>query len=96
VRYTIMLLAISAFCGLANAQDKGDRRGPPRGGPPISEEQKACLDGKLGVLNEGERPDRETMKAAFRDCKIKMPQRPPWAQHRKHHQDEQSEGEVGQ
>ena len=66
---SIMTLAISMLIGFAyssNAQQRGH-------GPQLTQEQKNCLESKIGKPGEGNRPSREQMDIAFSECGIQKP-----------------------
>lgn len=64
----------SAFeaCGIERPQG-GSMHGPRGGGPQLTDEQRSCLDGKIGAPGSGTRPSREQMEAAFSACGIQPP-----------------------
>lgn len=52
---------------------QGDSMHGPGGGPQLTDEQRSCLDGKIGAPGSGTRPSREQMEAAFSACGIQPP-----------------------
>jgi hypothetical protein len=59
---TLLISIITLFSGVSNAQF-----GPPLG-LQITEQQRQCLEAKLGKPDPSHRPSREIMEAAFKAC----------------------------
>jgi hypothetical protein len=72
----IVVLGLGSF---VNGDDSN--QGPPPGGHPphmkLTDEQRTCLEGKLGKPGEGPRPTREAMEAALKACGVPKPDGPP-------------------
>jgi hypothetical protein len=70
----VFVLSLATFVN----GDDSDSRLPPSNGPRphLTEEQRDCLDSKLGVPGQGERPTHEEMEAAFSACGIAKPEGP--------------------
>lgn len=66
-------LLLTLFTNTVMAEEKQHRRPPHHN---FTEEQRSCLEGKIGKPGEGERPSREKMEAAFNACGIQKPERP--------------------
>lgn len=49
---------------------------PP--GPMLTDEQRSCIEEKVGIPGESPRPSRQEMRKAFKACGIKPPQKPAW------------------
>ena len=60
-------MAMSAY-GQGRRGGRGER-------PQLTDEQKSCLEGILGVRGQGERPSREQKKAAAEQCGLEKPNR---------------------
>lgn len=69
----LFLLSLSISAVIAAERPRGDGHR----GPQFTAEQKACLEGKLGPKESGNRPTREAMEAAFSACGIEKPKGPP-------------------
>lgn len=75
-RQLTILFLISLSISAVIAGEHG--RGPGKGrGPNLTDEQKTCLEGKIGPRDSGTRPSREAMEAAFAACGIEKPKGPP-------------------
>ena len=79
----IFLTTMFAMTAVASATMAAEnRQGPPpphgrdHRGPQLTDEQRACLEGKLGKPGEGERPSHEEMESAFSTCNIQKPEHP--------------------
>jgi hypothetical protein len=59
-------------CGI-EAPQRGAGDGPGRPGPNLTDEQRTCLEGKIGEPGNGSRPSREKMNTAFSACGIARP-----------------------
>ncbi len=46
-------------------------------GPQLTDQQRTCIEGKIGKSESGSRPSPDKMKAAFESCGIQEPQRGP-------------------
>ena len=72
----LFLISLSISAVIAQEHGKGPGQGRGRGPrPTLTEEQKTCLDGKIGVPG-GEKPTRESMAAAFAECGVEKPKGP--------------------
>lgn len=76
---TVTILLTLSTAVVAQQEETHKHRGRRGGGPManLTEEQRTCLEGKIGTPGSGERPSREAMKQAFDDCGIEAPQRHP-------------------
>lgn len=70
-----MLFLLSLSISVAIAADQ--QRGPGSRGPQLTDEQKTCLEGKLGARDSGNRPTHEAMVAAMSACGVERPKGPP-------------------
>ncbi|MBY0412548.1 MAG: hypothetical protein K2Q18_00210 [Bdellovibrionales bacterium] len=76
--FFLILLSLSISVTIS-AADAEDRRGPPGRGhrPELTEEQKTCLEGKLGPKDSGTRPARAVMDMALSECGVEKPKEKP-------------------
>lgn len=74
--HLVALFAISLTISGVIAQEHGKGPGKGREKPQLTEEQKTCLEGKIGVPG-GDKPTRESMTAAFAECGVEKPKGPP-------------------
>lgn len=84
-----MVLVMSVVCSLASAEEQQEGRRPRPPHLNLTEEQRTCLEGKLGKPGDGERPSREAMEAAFSACGVEKPERMPGKGHRRHQSEDE-------
>lgn len=73
-----VLFGIAALSqAVAVLADEEGHPPPPHHGPKLTDEQRACLEKILGKPQEGKRPEREKVEAAFKSCGIDHPHGPP-------------------
>lgn len=91
MKYIFIILTVSSLCAVSFANGEGrERRGPPRMN--LTDEQRTCLESKIGKPGEGERPSREVMESAFEACGVEKPKGPPGG--KKHRRPGNTEEEV--
>jgi hypothetical protein len=74
----LFLLSLSISIAIS-ASAAEERRGPQgrRHGLELTNNQKSCLEDKLGARDSGNRPSREAMETALAACGVEKPKGPP-------------------
>lgn len=72
---TLFLMSLAISFAIAAERPE---RGPGKGHrPQLTDEQRTCLEAKLGARDGGNRPTKEAMDAAFSSCGIEKLKAPP-------------------
>lgn len=77
MKYVLAMLVVGAMGSISYADHHKDGHK----GPKMNDEQRACVEAKLGPKEEGQRPSWEEKKAAFSECGVDTSE---WKKHKKH------------